>query len=182
MQTNFELVECKKESVESKKNDVANTPQSNKVTRLQKLCEGVSREEKKIFSIIIATKNHVASYKDMKDVLIHLRKFKPNEFTGLTFSNELNAFTAMTNSPAMGRYIKNLPALNSVNIYMMREENLKAGISSANLLCSKIVLNSKDKVFKRTASTLQQALITHNWSEYMKFLKEDEGHDSLNSQ
>ena len=155
----YDLVQKEVKPVkQAKVTPVAKKPAKPEVSRLVGLCTGQEKVKHNYVLADLVTPSHLASFKDVKNVLIHLMGLKPFEFSGVT-RNLQKQYSFLVRSDAMARYLANMPHSEAARLVPWSMEDLQARVSIGTLISSNILSsNPSDKGLKKAASLLSMLL------------------------
>ena len=153
------------------KKEVKQTIESAKVSQLLRMCTG---EKKLVQDFCIAeldTPGVIGSYKDAKNIIIHVFNVKPFEFAGLSRAQNERKFSFLISNEALRKCLSNNPHPEAGRLVPWSSQDLEQRHILATIIASQIVNNgSPNKGLKNAAKHLLQLLSSHDAGSPAEFI------------
>lgn len=141
------------------------------VERLVNLCSGVSQPRKSICLVELQVKSRLSSFKDIKNVLIHVFNVKPNDFGGITKNNADGMASFLIMGDSLKKYMLSNPHPEAGKIVPWSLDQLFSNKLLAHSICAQVhQVKNVNISIKKGAKDLQNYLMGDASYDYLDFL------------
>ena len=150
------------------------------ISRLIESCKGEPSSHKGFILAYLNIRGELNSFKEAKNVIIHVFNMKPYDFGGLTRNLFNKKFSFLIDYDAFVEYQKTRPNHEAGSITPWNKNELIIHLPSATLISSNVSSNSSNKELKRAAMHLLKLLSNNDVESASNFVIE--GHLVSNNQ
>lgn len=170
----FNLVQSEMREAKAPKEEgkqVAKKKPANFSKLLEKCTGAVAKPEPKFILADLNVNGHIDSFKEAKNIIIHIFNVKPYDFSGLTRNHNMKNFSFLIASEAFKKY-HNLerphPEAGCIAAWSMQD--LQMQVSTATLISSSCMSNSSNRNLKKASRDLMELLNKMNLSGARRFI------------